>query len=373
MRTVRPGHRRAFRSSSPRRASSGGPWWSGSSRTATRRFRPRLLHPTPSAAPQPDRLSRPLFGRRGGAVRRVRDARRRGSHPSAGRPSPWPRPRWARPATSGSVGRCGRPTTGRSVRWTTDWLRSSSTSTHRGLAESTLVVLTSDHGEMGGDHWLLEKLGFWDESYHVPLIVVDPRAEAEGSRGTIVDAVTESVDVLPTICDFIGVEAPLQADGWSLGPFLRDEPTPRTGATRRTSNGASRTRSISWPNRRFGIPMSHCSLAVSARATVQVRPVRGRRRPDATLALRPRAAIRSSDTTFCSRSRSGSGVGRVGGHRRNCCSGRCARRSARSAAPSSTPSGASSKLVTRGAEERGRLLPCGMLTPARDEEAARGA
>ena len=40
------------------------------------------------------------------------------------------------------------------------------------MAASTLVVLTSDHGEMGGDHWLLEKLGFWDESYHVPLIVV---------------------------------------------------------------------------------------------------------------------------------------------------------------------------------------------------------
>ena len=38
-----------------------------------------------------------------------------------------------------------------------------------------MVVVTSDHGEMGGDHWLLEKLGYWDESYHVPLIVVDPR------------------------------------------------------------------------------------------------------------------------------------------------------------------------------------------------------
>ena len=50
-----------------------------------------------------------------------------------------------------------------------------------GLVESTLVVVTSDHGEMGGDHWLLEKLGFWDESYHVPLIVVDPRAG--GRRG----------------------------------------------------------------------------------------------------------------------------------------------------------------------------------------------
>ncbi len=90
-----------------------------------------------------------------------------------------------------------------------------------GLAESTLVVVTSDHGEMGGDHWLLEKLGFWDESYHVPLIVVDPRPEAHGARGSVVQAVTESVDVLPTICEFMGAEVPLQADGWSLAPFLR--------------------------------------------------------------------------------------------------------------------------------------------------------
>ena len=77
-----------------------------------------------------------------------------------------------------------------------------------GLAESTLVVLTSDHGEMGGDHWLLEKLGYWDESYHVPLIVVDPRPEADRARGSVVEAVTESVDVLPTICEFMGVEVP---------------------------------------------------------------------------------------------------------------------------------------------------------------------
>ena len=48
-----------------------------------------------------------------------------------------------------------------------------------GLADSTLVIVTSDHGEMGGDHWLLEKLGYWDESYHVPLIVVDPTADGD--------------------------------------------------------------------------------------------------------------------------------------------------------------------------------------------------
>ena len=126
-----------------------------------------------------------------------------------------------------------------------------------------MVVLTSDHGEMGGDHWLLEKLGFWDESYHVPLIVVDPRPEADGGRGKIVEAVTESVDVLPTICDFMGVEVPLQADGWSLGPFLRDEPTPP-----HWRDTAHFEWSFSDPvnllaEQAFGIPMSHCALAVS--------------------------------------------------------------------------------------------------------------
>ena len=113
--------------------------------------------------------------------------------------------------------------------------------------------LTSDHGEMGGDHWLLEKLGYWDESYHVPLIVVDPRREADGGRGTVVDAVTESVDVLPTICEFIGAEVPLP--GRRLVPGSRScaaSRPPSTGGTRPTSSGASPTRSTSWPRRPSG-------------------------------------------------------------------------------------------------------------------------
>jgi arylsulfatase A-like enzyme len=131
-----------------------------------------------------------------------------------------------------------------------------------GLAGSTLVVVTSDHGEMGGDHWLLEKLGYWDESYHVPLIVMDPRREADGGRGTVVDAVTESVDVLPTICDFLGCEVPLQADGWSLGPFLRGERVPEhwrdTAHFEWTFSDPANQRT----EKGLGIPMSHCSLAV---------------------------------------------------------------------------------------------------------------
>jgi arylsulfatase A-like enzyme len=124
-------------------------------------------------------------------------------------------------------------------------------------------VLTSDHGEMGGDHWLLEKLGFWDESYHVPLIVVDPRPEAEGSRGKIVHAVTESVDVLPTICDFMGVEVPLQADGWSLEPFLRGERAPEHWRDTAHFEWSFSNPVNQLAEQGFGIPMSHCALAVS--------------------------------------------------------------------------------------------------------------
>ena len=131
-----------------------------------------------------------------------------------------------------------------------------------GLADSTLVVVTSDHGEMGGDHWLLEKLGFWDESYHVPLIVVDPRREADRGRGTVVGAVTESVDVLPTICDYLGCEVPSQADGWSLAPFLRGEPVPEHWRDTAHFEWSFSDPANQRTEKALGIPMSHCSLAV---------------------------------------------------------------------------------------------------------------
>ena len=135
-----------------------------------------------------------------------------------------------------------------------------------GLADSTLVVLTTDHGEMGGDHWLFEKLGYWDESFHVPLIVRDPDPSATAGRGRVVEAFTESVDVLPTICRWLGIEVPLQADGFALQPFLSGEAGHRgwprsTGALRPTGVGPSPTLPTV-AERYFGIPMAHCTLDV---------------------------------------------------------------------------------------------------------------
>ncbi len=105
-----------------------------------------------------------------------------------------------------------------------DWLDES------GRAAETLVVFTSDHGEMLGDHWLLQKLGWFDEAYHVPLLVRDPRAEADATRGTAIPHFSEHVDVIPTILDLLGAEIPLQCDGRSLRGFIEGDPAaaPRT-------------------------------------------------------------------------------------------------------------------------------------------------
>jgi arylsulfatase A-like enzyme len=90
-----------------------------------------------------------------------------------------------------------------------------------GQRDNTVVVLTSDHGEQLGDHWLVEKLGFFDQSFRIPLIVRWPGMA--GSPGRTVDAFTENVDVVPTLLDLVGGRVPDFCDGASLRPFLDDD------------------------------------------------------------------------------------------------------------------------------------------------------
>ncbi len=95
-----------------------------------------------------------------------------------------------------------------------------------GRWDDTLIIFTSDHGEQMGDHWLLGKCGYFDASYRIPLIVRDPRRQANAARGAVVERFTENVDIMPTLLEAIGAEVPLQCDGLSLGPFLRGEGAP---------------------------------------------------------------------------------------------------------------------------------------------------
>ena len=97
----------------------------------------------------------------------------------------------------------------------------------RGLFETTMIVFTSDHGDYLGDHWMGEKDLFHEPSVKVPLIVFDPSAEADGARGTVCDALVESIDLVPTFLEALGADPVQQAhrlEGRSLVPFLRGEP-----------------------------------------------------------------------------------------------------------------------------------------------------
>ncbi len=91
-----------------------------------------------------------------------------------------------------------------------------------GAYDDTLVVFTSDHGEQLGDHWQFAKYAYFDQSFHIPLIVRDPRPQADPVRGRQVDAFTENVDIMPTILDCLGLDVPAQCDGESLTPFCQD-------------------------------------------------------------------------------------------------------------------------------------------------------
>lgn len=94
-------------------------------------------------------------------------------------------------------------------------------------AHLLVIVVTSDHGDYLGDHWLGEKELFHDQSMRVPMIVRDPRASADATRGTVSAAFVEAIDLLPTFLDALGIEtARHRLEGRSLCPLLRG-PTPR--------------------------------------------------------------------------------------------------------------------------------------------------
>lgn len=91
-----------------------------------------------------------------------------------------------------------------------------------GQWDDTLVIFTSDHGEQLGDHWLLGKIGYHDESFRIPLVVKDVGANPRA--GQIERAFTESVDVMPTILAALGGDIPRACDGRDLSPLLRRGP-----------------------------------------------------------------------------------------------------------------------------------------------------
>jgi len=94
-----------------------------------------------------------------------------------------------------------------------------------GRIDDTMIVFCSDHGDNMGDHWMGEKDLFHDSSARVPLIVYDPRAEADATRGRATDKLIEGIDLTPTFMEYYGGDTkPHLVEGRSLQPLLHNKP-----------------------------------------------------------------------------------------------------------------------------------------------------
>ena len=94
----------------------------------------------------------------------------------------------------------------------------------KGRMKDTMIVVTSDHGDYLGDHWLGEKDFFHEPSVKIPLIVYDPRPEADATRGATCDALVEAIDLAPTFVEAAGgTVADHILEGRSLAAWLHGD------------------------------------------------------------------------------------------------------------------------------------------------------
>jgi choline-sulfatase len=87
-----------------------------------------------------------------------------------------------------------------------------------GLEDNTVIVFTSDHGECAGAHGFNQKTVFYEEAVRVPLIISHKGRVAKGSCDRLVNA---GVDILPTLLEFAGIDAPDTLKGRSLQPLAQ--------------------------------------------------------------------------------------------------------------------------------------------------------
>lgn len=98
-----------------------------------------------------------------------------------------------------------------------------------GLLEDTIVVYTSDHGELAGEHGLWWKHTWHEAATRVPLFVRTP-AHRRGDRDpATVETPTSLADLFPTLCGLAGIDAPADLDGTDLSPSIRTGEEPDRG------------------------------------------------------------------------------------------------------------------------------------------------
>jgi len=154
-----------------------------------------------------------------------------------------------------------------------------------GLAERTLVLFTADHGEGRGRHGTVTKNFLYEEAVKVPMVVAWPGVVRAGVQDR--EHLVSGLDLVPTVCDYAGVEPPPKGRGRSLRPLLegratawRDvvvaearyapagwsgpgvsntSPTGTTPSRNSTTFATTRARHATWPATRPGCRSSRCT------------------------------------------------------------------------------------------------------------------
>lgn len=88
----------------------------------------------------------------------------------------------------------------------------------QGIYDDSLILFTSDHGEMLGSHGLFQKMCMYEESARVPLSIKFPKGTAVEAN-SIKQSVSH-IDVLPTLCDYLQIPLKNPVDGTSLMPLI---------------------------------------------------------------------------------------------------------------------------------------------------------
>lgn len=97
----------------------------------------------------------------------------------------------------------------------------------RDMLDNTIVIFTSDHGEMLGDHGLWRKRFFYEQSLRVPLVMAGPGIEP----GRTCEALIELSDLNPTMCELAGGPASRDMDARSFANVLRGQTAEHRDAT----------------------------------------------------------------------------------------------------------------------------------------------
>jgi iduronate 2-sulfatase len=92
-----------------------------------------------------------------------------------------------------------------------------------GLAKNTIIVFWGDHGWHLGDHGMWCKHSNYEQAARIPLIVVVPGTTPSDAAS---DALVESVDIYPTLCQLVGLEPPASVDGTSFMNVLKNPAAP---------------------------------------------------------------------------------------------------------------------------------------------------